>query len=331
MTDPAEVPASSPAPAPSASRRARIASTAVGVVLALLAVAFVGRALVRDRAEIGDALDGASTGWLAVALVLAAMGMVAIAVPWRRAIRMLGDDMPMAQVVPRYFLGEIGKYLPGGVWPILGRGELARRWGVRRAAAYGSVLLSLFALYLAAMFVAVAGLPSLLTGGDGTGPIAVLALLPLGLVVLHPRVLRLGVGVVERLARRQLDLPIPPWRASVALVARYVPAWLAIGAATWAVARSLDPTVGVLEIGAAATLSWLVGFVLVPVPGGVGVREAAFVAAAGSLDPGIAAAVAVAARVIFVVVDAGGAVIGSALIRATAVRSGQADRSEEAL
>jgi uncharacterized membrane protein YbhN (UPF0104 family) len=103
----------------------------------------------------------------------------------------------------------------------------------------------------------------------------------------------------------------------VALVARYLPAWLAIGGATWAVARSLDPSAGLAEVGTAAVLSWLVGFVLVPVPGGVGVREAAFVAAAGSLDPGIAAAVAVAARALFVVVDVAGAVLGAAAIRSS--------------
>jgi uncharacterized membrane protein YbhN (UPF0104 family) len=299
----------------SAGRRARWASTGVGLVLALAAAVFVGRALVRDRAEIGDALEGASLGWLALASALAVVGMTAIALPWRRAIQLLGDDLPTGQAVRRYFVGEIGKYLPGGVWPILGRGELARRWGVRRAAAYGSVLLSLLALYLAAMFVVVAGLPALLSGGDGTGPIAVLALLPLGLVALHPRVLRAATSVVERVAKRTIDLPLPSWRASIGLVARYVPAWLAIGAATWAVARSLDPSAGLLEVGTAATLSWLVGFVLVPVPGGVGVREAAFVAAAGSLDPGIAAAVAVAARIIFVLVDAVGAAVGSVLLR----------------
>ena len=296
-------------------RRAAVASTAVGVVLALAAAVFVGRALVRDRAEIGDALDGASVGWLALAAVLAVVGMTAIAIPWRRAIQLLGDDLPMSQVIRRYFVGEIGKYVPGGVWPILGRGELAVRWGVRRTAAYGSVLLSLVALYLASMFIVVAGLPSLLSGDDGTGPIAVLLLLPVGLVALHPRILGAAIGLLERVSRRQVHLSIPPWRSSIALVVRYVPAWLAIGSATWAVARSLDPSAGIVEIGTAATLSWLIGFVLVPVPGGVGVREAAFVAAAGSLDPGIAAAVAVAARLIFVAVDAAGALIGSSLLR----------------
>ncbi len=300
---------------PARNRRTRVASSVVGVVLGLLAAGFVGRALVRDRDEIGDALQGAAFGWLALATLFAALGMVAIAVPWRRAIRMLGDDLPMRQVLSRYFVGEIGKYVPGGVWPILGRGELAVRWGMRRPTAYGSVLLSLVALYLAAMLVAVAGLPVLLAGDDGSGPVAVLLLLPAGLVALHPRVLAAAIRLTERVAGRRIDVAPPTWRASVALVGRYVPAWIAIGAATWAVARSLDPGADVLEVGTAAVLSWLVGFVLVPVPGGVGVREAAFVAAAGSLDPGIAAATAVAARAIFVAVDAAGAALGSIALR----------------
>lgn len=297
-----------------ARRWTRVASTAVGAVLAVLAVAFVTRSLVRDRDEIADALGDASLSWLVVAVVLAAVGMTAIAVPWRQALRLLGDEMPMRQIVSRYYVGEIGKYVPGGVWPILGRGELATRWGIRRSAAYSSVLLSLLALYLAAALVVVAGLPWLVSGDDGSGPIAVALLLPLGIVALHPRLIGAVLRLVERLSVRQLGIAIPGWGSSIGLVVRYVPSWLAIGAATWAVARALDPGAGV-EIGAAAVLSWLVGFVLVPVPGGVGVREAAFIAAAGSLDPGIAAAVAVGARAIFVLVDVVGAVIGSVAMR----------------
>jgi uncharacterized membrane protein YbhN (UPF0104 family) len=300
---------------PSSPRRAKVASTVIGGVVALLAGAFVVRAVLQNREEIRDALEDAVPGWLAVALVLGAVGMVAIALPWRRAIRLLGDDLPTGQVVARYFVGEIGKYVPGGIWPILGRGELAHRWGLTRTAAYGSVLLSLFALYLASTFVVVAGLPALVSGDDGSGPVAVLVLLPIGLMVLHPRVLAGILRLGERILRRPVELVLPGWGASVGLVLRYVPSWLAIGGATWAVARSLDPSADVLEVGTAAVLSWLVGFVLVPVPGGVGVREAAFVAAAGSLDPGIAAAVAVAARAIFVTVDAVGALLGSAALR----------------
>ncbi len=300
---------------PSRGGATAAASGLVGLLIGGLAAGFVIRTLIRDRGEIEDALQGASPGWLVVAGVLAAVGMTAIALPWRRALHLVGGDMPWGQLVARYFVGEIGKYLPGGVWPIVGRAELARRSGVRRPAAYSSVALSLAALYLGAMFVVVAGLPVLRGGGDGTGPIAVLLLLPIGLACLHPAILRRAIGVVERLAKRPLDLPVPRWRDSVALVALYLPAWLAIGTATWTVARSLDPSAGLVEVGAAAVLSWVVGFVLVPVPGGIGVREAAFVAAAGSLDPGIAAATALAARLLFVSVDALGALLGSLALR----------------
>ncbi|MGK2928453.1 MAG: lysylphosphatidylglycerol synthase domain-containing protein [Acidimicrobiales bacterium] len=297
-----------------ARSRATVISTAVGVVAGLFAVAFVVRALLRDRDTISDALAVASLGWIGVGLLLAAVAMVAIAVPWHAVLVVLGGRMAMSQVVARYFVGELGKYIPGGVWPVLGRGELARKTGIPRPVAYGSVMLSLVTLYLAAMFVVVVGLPTLI-GGDGAEWSIALVLLPLGVAALHPKVLRTVVGLVARVMRRPVDVRIPSWGTAVLLVARYVPAWLAIGGATWAVARSLDPSAGVFDVGTAAVLSWIVGFVVVPVPGGVGVREAAFVAAAGSLDPGVAAVVAVVIRVLFVVVDAIGASVGSMLLR----------------
>lgn len=308
--------AASPSP-----RRATLASTAIGVLLGGAAAAFVVRSIVRDRARVGDALADAQPAWLALGLVLAAAAMVAIAAWWRHALRLLGEDVPMHQVVARYFVGEVGKYLPGGVWTVVGRAELLRRYGIRRAAAYGSVALSLLALYLSALLVVAAGLPVLVSGGDGTGPVAVLLALPLGLVALHPRVLRPSLDAAGRLARRPLDLPIPAWRASVGLVLGYLPAWVLVGGATWAVARALDPSAPLAEVAVAAVLSWVVGFLLVPVPSGAGVREAAFVAAAGSLDPGIAAATAVAARVLFVLVDGLGAAIGAARLRSGRARS----------
>ena len=86
--------------------------------------------------------------------------------------------------------------------------------------------------------------------------------------------------------------------------------WL-IGTATWCVARAFDPDASWLAVAPAAILSWIIGFVSVPVPGGIGVREAAFVAVVGTIPTGVRATVAVAARLCFILVDAGGAALGA--------------------
>jgi uncharacterized membrane protein YbhN (UPF0104 family) len=291
-------------------RRLAPVSRWLGPGVAVVASAFVVRALGREWDAARESLRRASVGWILVAAVLAIVAMVAMALPWRRVLRLFGGTMTLRQTLALYFAGEIGKYLPGGVWPVVGRGELAHRAALSRTNAYASVLLSLMTLYLAA---AVAGAVLLMAAGrPATGGVlaVMLAAAFAGVVALHPRLLRAALALASRLARRPLLWPEPlPWRASCTLVALYLPAWVVVAAATWCVARSLDPSAPFLEIGAAAVVSWLAGFVVVGVPGGVGVREATFVALAGGLSGGTAAAVAVVARLVFVAVDAAGAVV----------------------
>jgi hypothetical protein len=232
--------------------------------------------------------------------------MAWIAACWRRAIGLLGHTTGRRTTVAWYFAGEIGKYVPGGVWPVLGRGELARRGGVPRSRAYPSVGLSLVALYLAALAVATLLVPlDLAKQSESPAALAMLVLLPLGLAALHPAVLTRVRDLVVRLTGRGGDIEIPPWRDTVTLVAMYVPAWLFISAATWCVARALVPDPPVLRIGIATTLSWTAGFVAVPVPAGAGVREAVFVASAG-LPSGIGATIAVGSRLAFLLADVAG-------------------------
>lgn len=295
-------------------RRAAQLTTVVGLLIAGVAFAFVGRKLAADWDEVTDAIGDASLGWAATGFALCALGMASIGWAWADVLGLLGVRVGRARVMGWYFVGELGKYLPGGVWPVLGRGEMARRGGAPRAPAYASVALSLVTLYLAAMLLAVGLLPFAL-GGDGPGgAVAVLALLPLGLAALHPRVLEPVLGVVRRVTKRPLELPLPTWRESVVVVVRYLPTWAFIAGATTAIAHAIDPDAPLARVAFAALLSWIAGFVAVPAPGGAGVREAVFTAASG-LSPELGAAVAVIARVFFVVVDGGGAALSALLLR----------------
>ncbi|HKA85470.1 MAG TPA: lysylphosphatidylglycerol synthase transmembrane domain-containing protein [Acidimicrobiales bacterium] len=303
-------------PAPSRRRWVRL-PTAVGVVLALVCLGFVAATLASEWAEVRDRIADAAPGWLVLAVLSAAGAMTWIAWCWEDALGLVGHRPGRRRVIAWYYSGEIGKYVPGGVWPVVGRGELARRGGVPASRAYPSVALSLATLYLAGLTVAAVLVPlDLAQQAESPAALALLLLLPLGLAALHPAVLGRARRLVVRLTGRGGDVPLPEWRATVGVVLRYVPAWLFIWAATWFVARALVPDPPILRIGIATTLSWAAGFAAVPVPAGAGIREAVFVATAG-MAGGVAATVAVASRLAFVLVDAAGLVLTARWHRAS--------------
>lgn len=260
-----------------------------------LGMALCVRALVDERSRVADALAAASVVWLIAAVGCAAAAMVLIALGWGRCIRALGAPTPPSGALLRwYFAGELGKYVPGSVWPIIGRGELLRRGGASGQVAYASVVLSLAMLYGA-------------------------SILPIGVLLLHPAVLTKVRSVVERLARRRLELPVVPFGRVVQILLGYVPVWVLIAATTMAVARALHAGGSVWRLAAATVLSWLVGFLAVPVPAGAGVREAAFVGLSG-LPAGLGATVAITSRLCFIVVDG----VGGALSLAAVARERRA-------
>ncbi len=289
----------------------------VGLLIGVLGVAFVTREIVRQRAEVASILAAAETRILWLAVPVALLSMTAIGLGWRRCIMLLGEHPRVVPSLHQYFVGQLGKYVPGGIWPVIGRAEMARRGGLQATTAYGSTMLSLSFTYLAAVVLASA------SAAAGTGlavelRLALVMVVPLGLAALHPRVLQAVLAILRRLSGKRLELVIPRWRRSVVLMLAHVPAWLGISMATWILAVSLGPTsaADLPNLIFATTLSWAVGFAAIGVPGGIGVREAVFVATATSIDSSAeAATVAVAARLLFVMVDLAGAGLFTALTR----------------
>ncbi len=269
--------------------------------MAVVCCGFVVHALARQWRLARHAVAGADPRWLGLGLVAGIAAMVVLALLWGAALHVLGAGTRWRSTLTMYFRGELGKYVPGGPWAVIGRSEMVTRTGVPRAVGYGSVVLSLFAGYLACALFALALLPA---GLNRTGSRSALWVVPVavaGLVLLHPAPWRLALRIIGR--QRHLDVVPPPWRQTALLVVRGAPAWLLVGTATWCAARALHADIGYARVLFATSVSWLAGLIAVPVPSGVGVREAVFVATAGPLPAGIAAAVAVTARLTFVLGD----------------------------
>lgn len=289
---------------------ARFTSSLLGVLVGGAGAVFVVRVLVRDWPEVRAALVGVQPGWLGAAFLVGLISMAVLALGWGRAMTLVGTPAGVRDTLRWYFVGQLGKYVPGGVWSVVGPAELATGSRRGRVSAYGGVLLALGAAYLAAT-ITVACLLVLEPGVvERWAPARwLLVLIPIGMLAVHPRVLELLFTGAARVLRRPVETRIPRWGDSLLLVFCHVPAWLGVGFATWCVGVGLGAAPAMAEIVLAAILSWVVGFLVVPAPGGLGVREAVFVLAAGSVAGGVAAAMALLARVLFVAVDAVGALV----------------------
>jgi glycosyltransferase 2 family protein len=220
----------------------RRAASWIGVLIAVAGVGFVGRELARSWDDVREAVADANPWAILLGLVVGSCGMLIIGLGWRGCLAVLGTRRPVIDTLHRYYVGQLGKYVPGGIWPVVGRGEMARRGGVSGGVAYGSTVLSIGVTYLAAILTALLALVAGAAGRDGVAWQPVAVLLPLGILALHPRVVEAVLGVARRVTGRELDVPVPRWATSIGLVAWHVPAWLAVGGATWLIARAIDPS-----------------------------------------------------------------------------------------
>ena len=93
-----------------------------GIAVALLAVALCAVTLARAWGDISPhSIAHANPGWLVVGLLAAAGSMTGLGVLWWRCLRLFGHPVRLVDAIAWYFGGELGKYVPGGVWPVLGR------------------------------------------------------------------------------------------------------------------------------------------------------------------------------------------------------------------
>jgi hypothetical protein len=249
-----------------------IGSRLVRYGFVVVTVALGAYAIASDWHEIGPALGkiGLPISLASLAITLAAL--VASMWTWRVLLAGLGSPLKFSAAARVMFVGQLGKYLPGSVWPVLAQMEMGTVYQVPRSRAASAGLVNMPVSLLSAMLAALVTLP--FTGGS-TNYLWFIAATPLLLAFLHPRVLNYLLGLMFRLAKRPpLEQPLTG-RVIAESVAWSFLSWLLYGAALWLLAIRVGVPVGVgypLSVGAFG-LGFALGFVVILAPAGVGIRE----------------------------------------------------------
>jgi len=288
-------------------------SSLLGVTIGIAGVAFVAKTLVSKWDEVSNAFSQVDAINLVLSLLLGLAAMTSIGWIWVAMIIARSHNVRHRNAMSWYFTGQLGKYVPGGIWPIVGRAELAVRNGIPRRDAYASTGLSLVTTYAAA--VVAIGIGAASTSGHRL----IAVLIALGLIIVYiafaqPSLRTVIIRIASRVSSSASSLTDSKRLARLTLM--HVPAWLLMSLSTSVTATAFGAHIGIADMLFITTTSWLAGFVVVGVPGGIGVREAVFTSLAGGIiGTPMAVSLALMSRVVFIAVDLTGALVSSIISR----------------
>ena len=240
-------------------------------------------------------------GWLVPAALCYLGGLSLSALYWRRLLGHLGHQPPLAATFRAYFVGQLGKYVPGKALALVLRADLLRGAGVPAGlaglAAFYEVLVTMAAGALLALLLFVLTDPGGVLAGRGEALLALSSLswsedlfidrLTLVLVALGLCALILG-PIYPPVFNRIVHTVTIPFRSGPAPRIRVAwlgegllltaPCWLLFGVALACALHAvpgagLDWSVATLAyLTAVMGLAYVSGF-LVPIPGALGARE----------------------------------------------------------
>ncbi|RCV55719.1 hypothetical protein DEF23_10045 [Marinitenerispora sediminis] len=268
--------------------------------------------------EASDALAALPPWAVAVSLLAGLAGLGAQMMAWRALLADLGSPLPVLVAARIMFVGQLGKYVPGSVWAFVAQVELAKDRAVARRRGLAATVLAVLVTLTVNLVVAAVTLP-LASGAAAREWWWALALAPVLLAALHPRVVTRVLGLLSRWSRR--DGGAEPERVSgrgmAAAIGWSAVAWVPLAVHVWALVAGTGGA-GSAALPAAAgayALAWTLGVLVVVAPAGLGVRELVLVVGlAPVLEPGAALVVATLSRLLMTAADllwAGAAVLGA--------------------
>lgn len=246
----------------------RVIKTVAPWIFVLACVAFGVLSFRGKGDEIASALTTVRPAGLVVAYAATIFGLLAQVTVWRNVAADFGLRIPVAPATSLYFIGQLGKYIPGSVWSIGVQAHLASAFKAKPRVTAGAGLVALGYCVATGALVGTA----LCAAGVAEAPwprwISLLTAVGAALSLTPPVINRAG----SIAAGSPLTMTWARCAANVALCAVLWAAW------SLGVAAPFGEYRHGLVVAAAFGLSYALGVVIILAPAGLGPREALFIA-----------------------------------------------------
>ena len=259
---------------------------------------FAGVYLVAHAREASQEFQRINWGLLALSFLALLVTFGWQAWVWQFILRRLGCSVAYSRVFRIVYLSGLGAYVPGRIWQALGVLALGKQEAIpTRISGVALVLANGLNLMAGSLFALVC---YLLTWDSSISADVrwLLLIIGVGLIVTHPGLIEVTANwVLGRMKREPIQLLLR-WGDTLIFVSLYIIGWVLYGSAFALLVQAViqEPVFLVQAMGANA-VAYILGFVAVFAPGGIGVREvtlSGLLAQVMALE--LAAAIAVIAR-----------------------------------
>jgi len=255
--------------------RKAVFSRVAGVAIVLLIFGFMFRSLYLEWEQIVAYRWDFNYLSLVVAFSLMLSAAAFYAFLWKLILERLGTPLSYRKSYRIFFLSQLGRYIPGKIWSILGLVYLSEKEGVSKVMSSASVMLQLMLQVVSGVMVFAVTLPFWESMDAVPGLSILLLSLPAGLILMHPALVSRGVNLALRLTGQpETELT---WSYGYLLrqLGFWAVFWLLNGVAYHFLIRSIDssPLPRFFVLAGIFSIAWVAGFVSLVTPAGLGVME----------------------------------------------------------
>lgn len=292
----------------------RFAKNSVKTVLTLAILYFVFRRISEDWSKIETYPWDIHWGYMALCVLVGLITFFILSTMWRKIIFSFGYSLGHAKSFRIFYLSNLGRYVPGKFWQLLGILYLTRKENIPPETATASfVAVQMFVIPSSLLVFAIASVldPQILTAQipllGGVSPyvlLAVMLIISLMIISWPDKVFILGDFILRKLKRDGLSFHMER-KVSLTLYLGYCVAWVCYGLGFWLSTKAVSSDISLSPVAAigAFNAAYQVGYLALFAPGGFGPRELALSVMLQPYVGAIAPVLAVLARLWAIVIE----------------------------
>lgn len=210
--------------------------------------------------------------FLIISFILLGLSHILASIGWNLILKLLKSNIPQKSASGIYFISQLGRYIPGKVWYILGRVGMTRKFNIPKRIIILSGFLELVLVMASASIIFLLALIFFPIIPEIQNYLPYLTtLIILILIGIHPKSLNL---ILKILKKTEIKIKLSYLKILLTLLF-FTVVWLIKGIAFYYLISSIT----ILDISnlfwiiSVFSISWVIGYLILITPGGIGARE----------------------------------------------------------